>query len=168
MGHTKTSFYRKALCVMVLKLWEENRGVEREDFCITAVYFCGKSLLGKTCIWGTWKAWHFTPWLYSLELPFAWWHLKLDHPGPPSCQTAATLARGSSRGKGRGCLLKEMNKCLLRAPISPNKQLHSKGFSYLVEPEKVSCSREGQKKTKQNKTLLECMWAKITFLKGDC
>lgn len=39
----------------------------------------------------------------------------------------------------------------------------------------LSCrAREGElfqgrpEKTKQNKTLLECMWAKITFLKGDC
>lgn len=102
-----------------------NTGKEMERrgryFCITAVYFCGKSLVGKTCIWGTFKVWHFNPWLQSLELPFVWWHLKLDHPGLPGCQTAATLARANSGGKGRGYLLKGMNKCLLRPPYQPKQ-----------------------------------------------
>lgn len=118
------------------------------DFCIIAVYFCGKSLVRKICIWGTFKVWHVNPWLRSLELPFAWWHLKLDHPRPPGCQTAATLAWSNSRGMGRGCLLKKKkkNKCLLGPCIIPNKQPQSKGFFYLAQPEKVSCSRQGQRK----------------------
>lgn len=34
------------------------RGGEEGDFCIIAAYFCRKSPVGKTCIWGTFKDWH--------------------------------------------------------------------------------------------------------------
>lgn len=114
------------------------RGEEEGDFCIIAAYFCRKSLVGKTCIWGTFKIWHFKPWVQSWQLPFAWWHLKFDHPRQPCCQTAATLARANSRGKGRGCLLKGMNKCLPKPLCQPKKAAAFKRFL-------LSCrAREGE------------------------
>jgi hypothetical protein len=100
----------------------------RGGFCIIAVYFCGKWIVGKTCIWGTFKVWHFSSWRWSLELPFAWWHLKLDHPSLPSCQTAATLARSNSRGMRRGSLQKRINKCLLRPLYQPKQAAAFKRF----------------------------------------
>lgn len=156
MGHTETSFCHKVLRVMVLGTTEremETRG--RRYFCIIAVYFCGKSLVGKTCIWGTFKVWHFNPWLQSLKLPFAWWHLKLDHPGPPGCQTAATLARANSRGKGRGYLLKGMNKCLLRPLYQPKQAAAFKRFL-------LSCrARKGELfQARPEKNVPECLWKK--------
>lgn len=129
----------------------ETRG--RRYFYIIAVYFCGKSLVGKTCIWGTFKGWHFNPWLQSLELPFAWWHLKLDHRRLPDCQTAATLARANSREKGRGYLLKGTNKCLPRLPYQPKQAAAFKRFLLSCRARKGELFQE-----RPEKKVLECLW----------
>lgn len=157
MGHAKISFYHKVLHVMVLEHWEGNGEVGRDGLLYN--YFYGKSLVGKTCIWGTFKFWHFNPWLQSLELPFAWWHLKLDHLRPPCCQTAAILAKGNSWGKERGCLLKRMSA---QALYHPKQAAAFKRFL-------LSCrDREGELfQDKPEKNVLKCVWEKNTYFLKD-
>lgn len=84
-----------------------------------------------------------------------WWHLKPDHPRPPGCQTAATLARSNSRGKGRGCLLKGMNKCLPRPLYQPKQAAAFRRFL-------LSCgAREGEPfQGRPEKNVLDCVWKK--------